>query len=220
VLAGRTYVKVFGAASPDLRLSLANERGRAEIGGGLGGSRASLVARVFGGASASRSLVVLRDGRSIATVPVRGSDFEHRMEVSGEGDYRIQVMRGNAVDGLTTPVRLGRALPPVRRAVSPRGSRPSTRPGGRSSPRARLRVRVFPSRLRRGRPVRLLVRVTAGGRPVRGALIRVGSRRVRTDRRGIGRLRVRLTGRAGRRTVRASLRGFRAGRASLRVVSR
>jgi hypothetical protein len=60
VLAGRTYVKVFGASSPDLRLSLSSERGRAEIGGGLGGSRATLVARVFGGESAQRRLVVLR----------------------------------------------------------------------------------------------------------------------------------------------------------------
>jgi hypothetical protein len=216
VLAGRTYVKVFGAASPSLSLTLSNDRGRAEIGGGLAGSTAKLVARVRGGDEARRSLVVLRDARTVTTVPVGSDDFEHEMEVSGEGDYRIQVNRGNAVDALTTPVRLGRSLPPAR--TPPPGVGPSS-PGTTSArTRPRLRVRVSPARLRRGRAVRLRLAVTASGRPVRGALLRIGRARVRTNARGVAVLRVRLVGRAGRRTIRATLRGHRAGRATLRVL--
>ena len=217
VLAGRTYVKVQGAASPDLRLTLENGRGRAEIGGSLGGSEATLVARVSGGASARRTLQILRDGRVVASVPFEGEELEHRREVSGEGDYRIQVMRGNAVDALTTPIRLGRPLPaarrPPERASSPTGSSRATR-------RRTLRVRVSPRRVRRGRRVRIRVRVTAAGKPVRGALVRLGRARARTGARGRATLRIRLTGRPGRRTIRATARGFRPGRTTLRVRER
>ncbi|CAA9494854.1 MAG: hypothetical protein AVDCRST_MAG85-1413 [uncultured Solirubrobacteraceae bacterium] len=218
VLAGRTYVKIFGPGSPSLSLTLSRGSERAEIGGRLAGTAASLVATVRGGDSARRSLQVLRDGRVIATVPVSSDDFKHTMDVSGEGDYRIQVMRGNAPDALTTPVRLGRPLPPVRRAPSPVEPGPVSGSTTASVRKKRvLRVRVSPSRVRSGRRVRLRFRVTAGGRSVSGALLRFGNRKVRTSTKGTASLRVRITGRAGRRTVRATLRGHRAGRATLRV---
>ena len=219
VLAGRTYVKIFGASSPDLRLELVGERGRAQVGGSVSGTKAELVAQVLGGAREQRSLIVFRDGREIARVPVSGEEFEHRMPVEGAGDYRIQVNRGNAIEGLTTPVRLGRALPPVR--VPPvAAGRTVVPPPLRRLSRPRLIVRVSPSRVVLRRRTRLRLTVTAAGRPVRRVRVRVGSRSVRTDARGRASLRVRLTGRAGRRTVRATLRGYRSGRAALRVVSR
>lgn len=206
VRGGRTYAKVFGTSSADLRLELRNDRGSAMIGGSLAGDEAELVAKVLGGDR--RTLQVLRDGRVISAVPVRGAEFEHRISVSGAGDYRLQVMRGNAVDALTTPVTLGRA-PGARGRAD--GRRPRTGSG------ARLRVTVTPRRVRRGRLVRLRVRVTDGRRALRGATVRVGSQRVRTDRRGRATVRIRFAGRPGTRRVRASMRGHRAGRATLRV---
>ncbi len=204
VLAGRTYAKVFGASSADLRMEVANARGRAMIGGSLLGDRADLTARVSGGDG--RTLQVLRDGRVIDTVAVRGDDFEHTLAISGKGDYRLQVMRGPAVDALSTPVTLGRAPDP-----EPRMDRPGARPGSGSRPssrtaRKRLRVSLSARRMKAGRRVRLRVRVTAGGRPVRGALVRLAGARARTDRAGRAVLRVRLT-RRGRHRLRVTRRG-------------
>jgi len=112
VLAGRTYAKVFGARSADLRLELRAPSGTAIMGGSVRGRRATLVARVFGGDSAVRRLEVLRDGVPIVEVPVTMPDFTFTTPVRGRGDYRIQVMRGAAgIDGLTTPITLGRPDP-------------------------------------------------------------------------------------------------------------
>jgi hypothetical protein len=210
VLRGRTYVKVFGPGSADLRLTLRNERGEAMIGGALEGERATLAARVFGGADVSRTLVVLRDGRQIASVPVSGPDFEHTMMVSGKGDYRIQVMRGASVDGLTTPITLGMREPPPRAVGG--GASAGTPAAGR---RPRLRLRVLRTR-RSGRFVRVRLRVTARGRPVRRALVRAGRRKARTGRRGRATLRVRAP-RARRVTVRASAPGRHPGRLVVRI---
>ena len=205
VLAGRTYAKVFGASSADLRLELRNDRGEAMIGGSLPGDTAQLSAKVLGGDG--RTLQVLRDGRVIDTVAVRGADFEHRMRVSGRGDYRLQVLRGAAVDALTTPVTLGRE--------DGASGTPGTRP-----PRAgaRMRVRATPRLVRHGRLTRLRVRVTdVRGAGLRGAVVRVGSARARTDRRGGVTIPYRFVGRPGLRRVRAWHRGHRSASALIRV---
>jgi len=72
-----------------------------------------------------------------------------------------------------------------------------------------VRVRVNRRTLRAGRAARLRVRVTVRERgrrrAVRRALVRVGGRRVRTDRRGRASLRVRFD-RPGRRALRVSAR--------------
>lgn len=202
VQAGHTYAKVFGPDSPDLRLEARNQHGTAIMGDGLLGDSATLVARVVGGAptAAPRTLLVLRDGAPIATVPVVGHDFTHEMTVSGTGDYRIQVMRGTAPDALTTPVRLGR-------------ERPSA-PAGSAAPR--LRLRVTPVRTRARRQTVFRFRVTAGGRGVEGARVRLGGRHVRTGRSGRAAMRMRFA-RPGRRTARADRRGYRPARVPVRV---
>jgi len=81
-------------------------------------------------------------------------------------------------------------------------------PGGGNQPggsngtkkKARLRVSVTPRRFRAGRRVRLRVRVTRSGQPVRGATVRFSGRRARTDRRGRVTLRV-LTRKRGLRRL-------------------
>jgi hypothetical protein len=197
-------VKVFGPSSADLRLELRNEGGRAMIGGALRGEAAELSAKVLGGDG--RTLQVLRDGRVVATTRIGGDDFDHTVNVEGKGDYRLQVMRGPAVDALTTPVTLGRAPEPE--------ARPGQRPGagaGAGAPAARsrrLRVTVTPRRVRAGRRVRLRVRVRRGGRPVRGMRVRAAGRRTRTGRRGRATLRVRFN-RTGRHRVRVGPRTVR-----------
>ena len=83
-----------------------------------------------------------------------------------------------------------------------------------------LRVTVRPRRVMRRRSVVLRVRVRAAGRAVRGAVVRVGSRRVLTGRRGRARLRFRFVGRPGLRRVRVRAPGFSAAGAGIRVVAR
>jgi hypothetical protein len=210
---GHTYAKVFGPPSPDLRLEARTpEGGTAIMGDGLAGDAATLSAEVLGGAS-DQTLLVLRDGRQIAAVPVTGPQFRHEMAISGEGDYRIQVMRGAAVMALTTPIRLGAEHPPVAGLGSP-PLRPGSGPG--SSPERRLKLRVRPRRVEPGRR-RVRVRVKAAGRPVRGARVWLAGAQDRTGRRGRAVIRKRFV-KAGRRRVLATKRGFRRGRAAIRVL--
>jgi hypothetical protein len=93
--------------------------------------------------------------------------------------------------------------------------------GGTSAPKTapRLRVRVKPRRVRTGRRVRLRFRVTrAGGRGVRGARVTVAGFRVRTNRRGRASKMLRLRS-PGLYRVRATRKGMRAGRTTVRAVS-
>jgi endoglycosylceramidase len=83
--------------------------------------------------------------------------------------------------------------------------------------RARLRVSLSPRVVRVGRRVTVRVRVLAGRAPVRGAVVRLGGRRVVTGRSGRATLRLRF-GHSGRRKATARARGYRQGRATLRVV--
>jgi len=57
----------------------------------------------------------------------------------------------------------------------------------------KLRLRVEPRRARTGRRVRLTFRARSAGEPVRGALVRYGGKRRRTNARGIARMTVRVT---------------------------
>jgi hypothetical protein len=204
VEAGHTYAKLFGPDSPDLRLSAAAGDARAIVGDGLGAERAEFEARVIGGVATpqQRTLIVLRDGSPIETVPVTSADFTHRFSATQRGDYRIQVMRGSAVDALTTPIRLGAVHPPLR-------------PGDAEG--ARLRLAVRPRRVRSGRHRRFRFRVTApDGSPVRGATVRFAGSRARTGRGGRAAIRRRFR-RAGTRRARASRAGYRGAMAMVRV---
>jgi hypothetical protein len=90
--------------------------------------------------------------------------------------------------------------------------------GGRGQA-ARLRLRAVPRRVRVGRRVRLRFLVTAAGRPVRGAVVRLATWRARTGRRGRAVIVARFR-RHGVRRAHASKAGFRARAAAVRVVRR
>jgi endoglycosylceramidase len=115
---------------------------------------------------------------------------------------------------------------------------------GKAKPR--LRVTLSPRKVRVGRRARVVVRVRARGKAVRGAVVRVSGRRVSgrratrgavvkvsggrvsgrratrgrravTGKRGRAKLRVRFA-KPGRKRVTASARGYRTGRATIQVV--
>ncbi|MBA2349226.1 MAG: CehA/McbA family metallohydrolase, partial [Solirubrobacterales bacterium] len=141
VQAGHTYVKLFGPASPDLRLDASAGDATATMGDRLVAPRATFTVKVTGGVATPqpRTLLVLRDGRPVEAVPVSGADFTHTFTGEAEGDYRVQVLRGTAIDALTTPITLTRT-------AAPAGSTPASAPA-----KARLRVRVRPRAIAAGR---------------------------------------------------------------------
>ncbi len=111
VQAGHTYVKVAGNAGPDVRLSArpwGNPAQRAVLGDRIRARGASFRVRVFGGAG--RTLLVVKDGVTVATVPVADDDFVHRFEGSGSGHWRVQVNRGTIVDTVTSPISVLRTF--------------------------------------------------------------------------------------------------------------
>src|SRR4051795_10248304 len=124
----------------------------------------------------------------------------------GVTDYRYFNLRDNASRGadlfdavglLFDDYREKQAFGVYRDAIA----RTGTAAAG-AAPPARLRVTVRPRRVVRRHRVVLRIRVTAGGRPVKGAVVRVGSRHRVTGRRGRARLRYRFVGRPGPRRVR------------------
>ncbi len=86
----------------------------------------------------------------------------------------------------------------------------------------RLLARVSPKRLRRGRPTRLTVRVTAvrddgTRRPAAGAVVRFGAARVVADARGVARITYRAMGPDATRRVRVRAAGLSSGVARVRI---
>jgi hypothetical protein len=89
--------------------------------------------------------------------------------------------------------------------------------GKRAAPRPRLRVTVAPRKAHAGTPTTFRIRVRdARGRGVRGAVVRLAGRRVKTNRRGRATVRVSLGDR--RRYTVSARRGRASGKASVRVV--
>ena len=86
-----------------------------------------------------------------------------------------------------------------------------------SKAKPRLKVTLSPRKVRSGHRVRVVVRVRARGKAVRGAVVKVSGRRAHTGKRGKAKLRVRFA-KAGRKRVTASARGYRTGRARIQVV--
>lgn len=87
---------------------------------------------------------------------------------------------------------------------------------GADSRRRLLRLRFKPKALQAGKPNRVVVRVQAGGRAVRGAKVRVGGRTLRSNRKGLVRLRV-TPRRARPVKVTATSPGLRTARKSIQV---
>jgi hypothetical protein len=82
--------------------------------------------------------------------------------------------------------------------------------------KTQLRVTLSPRKVMAGSLVTVRATVRAKGRAVRGAVVRIGRQRARTDARGRAQIKVRCT-RAALRSVVASATGYRSGRARLAV---
>jgi hypothetical protein len=104
VQARHTYVKVPGNAAPDLRFTARPDRGwkRAIMGDVVHASGARFRARVIGGSG--RQLLVVKDGVTVATVPVTSDDFVYRFRGDGSGRWRLQLMRGSLIDDVSSPI--------------------------------------------------------------------------------------------------------------------
>lgn len=188
VRAGHTYVRAFGLASPELRFEARAEgRPPAIMGDTLHAPSATFTARVTGAAAGPEplQLMVMRDGAWAEVVPVVGEDFTHTFSAEAPRDgtvrYGLRLMRGSAIEGVSTPIFLTRA------------------------PAEPLRARgVFARRLAvRGR--RVVVGCRARGEGLRACRVRVGRLGAATAvmyRPGTRRVAVRLRRRPrGRRAV-------------------
>jgi hypothetical protein len=82
--------------------------------------------------------------------------------------------------------------------------------------KAPLRVTLTPRKVRPGKHVTLRATVRANGQSVRGAVVRIGRKRARTDAHGRARLKMRFTHSALRKVV-AKAAGYKSGRATVRV---
>jgi endoglycosylceramidase len=110
---------------------------------------------------------------------------------SGNGRVTVKVQPGSgATDSCAAPPKAGEKTP--------------------------LRVTVSPRKVRPGRLVSVRVSVAAQGLPVRGAKVRVGRKRARTDDHGRARVKIRFSHSALRKVI-AGATGYRSGRATLRV---
>ena len=112
-----TYVKLLGNGGPDLRFEARTPGGtRGIMGDTLVGASAELTARVFNLVPNDDLflLYLVRDGELGAAVPVTGPDETFRFRASGPGRYRLQLMRGDVIVALTSPIWLerGSASPP------------------------------------------------------------------------------------------------------------
>lgn len=208
VRAGHTFVKVTGPDAPDLRLEA---RGAGIDGGApalmgdtVNAASAAFTARVLGGDG--RTLQVVRDGTVVAAFGVSGDDA--RIPFAGDvpGAYRLTLLNGSTIEGLSSPLYLRPA------AGTPQVDRRDCRPLAASG---RVRARVH------AKPGTLPVRCTATGASARRCTV-VARARLRLKRGG--RLALRTIGRGttsmreGERTVRLTL--TKTGRRAVRAKGR
>lgn len=201
VRAGHTYIKVFGVDGPDVRLTARPDVPGAPtsiMGDTVRAKSAAFEAKVVGdrGAGAGElTLVVLRNGVPMDTVPVSGPETTRRFTAdapaSGFDAYRLQVQNGSTIEAISSPIALapagsaavepgpGPASQPTAPGSAPAGAAPGSAgaaPGpARATSRTRLRVRALLGRFttRRGR---LAVRCRAVGTDLRLCRLRVSAR--------------------------------------------
>jgi hypothetical protein len=115
---GHTYVKLFGNGGPDLRFE-ARAPGRpvAIMGDTVDAPAADLSARVLNaGSGGPYELQVLRGRDVVSRTPVSGAEATVALTGAAPGRYRLQLMRGTAVQALSSPIWVG----PRRRALQVR----------------------------------------------------------------------------------------------------
>jgi len=108
--ARHTYVKMFGNDGPDLRFEAhaPGSKKPAIMGDTVQAKHVSFLARVIGANADPEpyELVVLKDREPLYVVPVTSADFKYRFPSAGPGRYRLQLQRGTAIEGLTSPIWL------------------------------------------------------------------------------------------------------------------
>jgi hypothetical protein len=135
-------------------------------------------------------------------VAVRGANVRHR-----PGDGMLRMTNCPSAPEVSVKITPGNGVTDT--CALPAGV--GVRPGRGGGPALRLSVR--PRRATAGRTTRFRFQVTGGS----GARIRFGGKRASTNRRGRASLRVRFR-RPGRRVARATARGAKPARVSVRVV--
>jgi len=162
VEAGHTYVKVTGNDAPDLRLSgraRGSSRPAAIMGDTVRGEPVDFTARVLGAGPRPRppelpyTLLVVKDGKPLRTVPVTRDDFAYRFRSTGPGRYRLQLQRGTTIEALSSPIY-------VERGTSGDG-------GGGGRPACTI-TGTTRNDILRGRPGRDVICAGAGNDVVRG----------------------------------------------------
>ena len=112
VRAGHTFVKFYGNAGPDLRLTATTPAGGkpAIIGDTLDAPAATFRARVLGATegltptTGPYRLVVKKDGVPISTTELAGPDADETFESTGPGRYNVELWQGPLIVGLTSPI--------------------------------------------------------------------------------------------------------------------
>ncbi len=120
VEADHTYVKLFGNDGPEISLT-ASVPGKpvAIIGDSLRGSPAELTASVNralrSGRPGALSIVLLKNGTPVQTVPFAGDSFRRTFKASGSGRYSIEVIRRqngqDMIEDYSSPIWFRRASP-------------------------------------------------------------------------------------------------------------
>jgi len=105
----------------------------------------------------------------------------------------------------------------VRELTPPAGSGTNGGNGGGVSKKPLLKLAVRPGHATAGRRTRFRFTVSAGGKRVGGVRIRFGGRSARTGRRGRAHVTVKLR-HSGRKTARATKKGYRGTTRSVRVI--
>ncbi len=116
--AGHAYVKFFSPQGPDLRFVAqalegpGNGKGKgrpeAMMGDVLPVGSAHFTATVLGAAPSPepRTLLVLKNGVVFRSIPVTSNEFTFEFDGTEAGDYRLQLQRGSAIEGLSNPITL------------------------------------------------------------------------------------------------------------------
>jgi hypothetical protein len=127
VEAGHTYVKVGGPLAPDLRLTVHSRGvGPPAIMGDTVHTRRRVKFRAsVSGGGPGYVLQVIKNGDPVKAVPLTAASSTLTFYSSGPGFYRLQVMQGQLVSDVSSPIWVS-----ARRGPAPKGIR-CGRPGGR-----------------------------------------------------------------------------------------
>ena len=109
IRAGRTFVKIWGADRPDLRMeaTAAGLPSSAMFGDTIRADQVRFSVKVLDAAPLNGQpfeLLVVKDGSVIDIRPVTGSELAFDFAAGGPGRYGLRLMRGTSIEAISTPV--------------------------------------------------------------------------------------------------------------------